>query len=106
MTEMLDESLVAPRAAAAAAAAEAAAAPAPATALAEAPAAAVVVAPAPAPAAAAPGVMREGRRGALKRQKTRAQLSERLEQMQLSLPTATPGFGEEAPRASVPRVPR
>ena len=104
MTEMLDESLVAPRAAAAAAAAEAAAAPAPASAS----AAAVVVAPAPAPApaAAAPGVMREGRRGALKRQKTRAQLSERLEQMQLSLPTATPGFGEEAPRASVPRVPR
>ena len=72
----------------------------------ERPAAAVVVAPAPAPAAAAPGVMRGGRRGALKRQKTRAQLSERLEQMQLSLPTATPGFGEEAPRASVPRVPR
>ena len=66
----------------------------------------MVVAPAPAPAAAAPGVMREGRRGALKRQKTRAQLSERLEQMQLSLPTATPGFGEEVPRASVPRVPR
>ena len=104
---MLDESLVAPRAAAAAAAAEAAAAPAPAAALAEALAAAAVVAPAPAPApAAAPGVMREGRRGALKRQKTRAQLSDRLEQMQLSLPTATPGFGEDSPRASVPRVPR